>query len=321
MTEPEEVVTRGEELARAHTGDELVYALMCRLAADGCHSLAGIVWMRWYHEAEGSVRGAYLAPPLVTRLRLDGREQTADALASLLGGASLEHDPRFRLPDLDEGIAARGHMIADLRAQGWEERRARRFVSGQLVGLHSGLVRRLTVDGRGALAETIEATYRTFEARAGGEAASPDRPRIVDRERSAMEETGIALARTTHADVLACAMMTRLQAEERDVFAGSLMAYWLEEMAGPIIEPRRLADALIARLRAEDRGEVADEIETLVRDAAIDRDPEEILALWHDTVAGPIIHAGPLAAALGVYLRASHLEDLATAVAALLAAP
>ncbi|WP_437648078.1 hypothetical protein [Sorangium sp. So ce362] len=58
------------------------------------------------------------------------------------------------------------------------------------------------------------------------------------------------------ADVLACALVTKLRAEGRDTLAGSIMMFWARDVAGPIVDPARLAADLCAQLRAEGRGEL-----------------------------------------------------------------
>ncbi|AUX19797.1 hypothetical protein SOCEGT47_063610 [Sorangium cellulosum] len=64
-------------------------------------------------------------------------------------------------------------------------------------------------------------------------------------------------------DVWAYAAVERLQAEGRDRLAGSITAFWGCEPIGPMVGSGPLAGALIAALRKEERGELADQVELL----------------------------------------------------------
>jgi hypothetical protein len=94
------------------------------------------------------------------------------------------------------------------------------------------------------------------------------------------------------------------------------MMGWLEGIAGPLVDPRALLDALLGRLRAlpvhmtwgrelytDPEPELADKIEALFDDAPIDRDPHEIMRVWEEEVTGPSVKADSLAAALVHALR------------------
>jgi hypothetical protein len=129
-----------------------------------------------------------------------------------------------------------------------------------------------------------------------------------------------ALGRTHPADVLAYALVARLRAEGREVLAGSIMMLWARYLVGPLVDPGPLAAELDAQLRTEGRGALADTIASVLRGASIGRDPCEIMALWLNELAGPMVDTGPLAAALVAALRKEKHEELAIAVAALLSA-
>jgi hypothetical protein len=232
----------------------------------------------------------------------------------LLSAASITCDPRIPLED-DGSLAMRNECVVLLRAQG-RGLRASRAESGLLIKLENALEERLRKDGHGALADAVHrariAENEAFEALAGAnEQAVPPIPPpgalgyVPPPEVLARIAVGDALAQAHPADVLVRALLARLRAEGRDVLAGSIMAFWAQDVAGPIVDAARLVPFLIARLRLEDRPELAD----------------EIMAVWLAEVAGPILDAGPLAAAALALLRRERREELAHAVAALLRPP
>ncbi|WP_437718455.1 hypothetical protein WMF45_19720 [Sorangium sp. So ce448] len=72
-----------------------------------------------------------------------------------------------------------------------------------------------------------------------------------------------SLTRSRPSDVTASAAMKRLRAEGRGTLAGAIMAFWVSELVVPTVGSRPLAGALVAALRDEDRGELADQVELL----------------------------------------------------------
>ncbi|WP_438026046.1 hypothetical protein [Sorangium sp. So ce233] len=54
--------------------------------------------------------------------------------------------------------------------------------------------------------------------------------------------------------------MKRLRAERRGMLAGSIVAFWVREPVGPRAGSGPLAGALVAALRDEERGELADQV-------------------------------------------------------------
>src|SRR4051812_30287081 len=97
------------------------------------------------------------------------------------------------------------------------------------------------------------------------------------------------LARTYGSDDLVRALVTRLSAEGRVPLAGALMDLWSPDL-DDLVDPGYLAAALVVRLRADGRGELADRVESLLKDAAprghgsMDGTPESIMVL-HPTEA------------------------------------
>lgn len=321
------LTTLGDELARTHGATLLIGALLTRLHADGREDLANYLRMSAGREPDGpSVRDEYLAPALVARLRIDGRGQLADALASLLGSAYIDCDPRFSLEEDDDSLAHRREWIAQIRAEGGDPR-ANLIQTGECIRLKGALTERLCADGRRKLADAIQAAFKgeweASERRASGEEEKPDRFFVTADKRAPPEDAGQLepeeeLARLHDADLLARALVVKLRAEGREVLAGSIMGYWLRDVAGPVVEPRPLAAALVARLQAEDRDEVADEIDILVSDTSIDRELGDIMAAWQNEVAGPVLDAGALGAALVAAIRKQRRDVVADAVMALL---
>jgi hypothetical protein len=308
-TERATLVARGEELARAYDTDSLIWALRVRLNADGQDDFSNLIMKGEQHEAEGVTAPMDVtAQALIARLRVDGRGKLADAVASLLTEASIDCDPKIRLPEGDGWIAEKNMLVAKMRALGYEKE-AERYVSSELFHLRNALEKRLCLDGHRELAEAIEKAWWAFEhrlRRAQGWREPP--PRVAQRgelspDFKALIALGEELKQRYSADVLAYAVLKRLRAEGRESLAGTIMVDWLEEIIGPIADPAQLAAAVIPRLRAEGRGEVADAVASLLDGAAIARDPDELKALWQKEVAGPLIDAGPLGAALMARLR------------------
>ncbi|WP_437715202.1 hypothetical protein WMF45_01525 [Sorangium sp. So ce448] len=143
-------------------------------------------------------------------------------------------------------------------------------------------------------------------------------PREPHRAHGAQRALVEGVARADTADVLAHAAVTRLRTEGRDTLAASIMMFWAREIAGPMVDPGQIAAELLARLRARGHGELADTIAQLLRGAAIDRDPCEIMALWLHELARPMVDAASLAAALVAALRNERHEALADGAEALL---
>ncbi|WP_437977134.1 hypothetical protein WMF11_08685 [Sorangium sp. So ce295] len=65
-----------------------------------------------------------------------------------------------------------------------------------------------------------------------------------------------SLPRIRPSDVRAYAAMKRLRAEGRGTLAGSIMAFWVRELVGPMVGSGPRAGARVAALRSEDRGEL-----------------------------------------------------------------
>ncbi|WP_437550942.1 hypothetical protein WME97_08285 [Sorangium sp. So ce367] len=59
--------------------------------------------------------------------------------------------------------------------------------------------------------------------------------------------------------------MKWLRAEGRGTPAGSMMAFWMREPVEPMVGSGPPASALVAALRNEERGELADRVELLLR--------------------------------------------------------
>ncbi|WP_437900587.1 hypothetical protein [Sorangium sp. So ce124] len=57
--------------------------------------------------------------------------------------------------------------------------------------------------------------------------------------------------------------MKRLRDEGRGTLAGSITAFWVREPVGPMVGSWPLAGALVAALRDEERGELADQMDLL----------------------------------------------------------
>jgi hypothetical protein len=265
------------------------------------------------------MRAGLLAPVLHARLRFEGRVGVADALASSLQAASIDCDPALRLPDEDDdSLADRNEVVARLRTEGWGER-ASRVSSMTLIGLQCDLVQRLAADGQRELADAIDLRCAEVEARGrereSARSSVSTAARSLPPEVAACADVGDDLARIHGAEILACATRDRLCADGRAVFAGMMMVNWVRDFAGPVAAPKALAAAFVARLRAEDRDELADEIEVLLADAEVDRDVAAIRAQWLKEVAGAVLDAGPLGAALVAALRREKPEGVADAVA------
>lgn len=322
-TEHAAVILRGGELARAHDPHVLLSALVARLDLDGFHTLGRLISRSAEAEARGpSARAVFFAIALIGRLRIEGRGELADAVVTSLSGRS-DVDPVLWLNEAHALIGMGREVAARGRAQGLL-RPADDVDANAWTYLRSLLVRRLEADGREELARAVSAASRAFERRERveqapqaqhGVAAVPREPRPVHGAQRALIDS---VARADTADVLAHAAVTRLRAEGRDTLAASIMMFWAREIAGPMVDPGQIAAELLARLRAQGHGELADTVAQLLRGAAIDRDPCEIMALWLHELARPMVDAAPLAAALVAALRNERHEALADGVEALL---
>ncbi|WP_437600548.1 hypothetical protein WMF28_03125 [Sorangium sp. So ce590] len=326
------LVALGDELARSHAAHLLSQALQGRLSLDRREALPGLVRQSERHEASGPICDAgRFSTALVGKLRVDGQGELADAIVSLLGGGPVDADPMLWLDEVQGKIATRRHEAATLRAHGRHELAS--LVENSLsLDLRVALRERLCADGHHELADAIARAIHAHEERERREAEtpSPARPPAATRKhepppdgaalRALADTLADTLGRSYPADVLACALVTRLRAEGRDTLAGSIMMFWARDVAGPIVDPARLAADLCTQLRAEGRGELADTLASLLRGAAIGRDPGEILAAWLDELAGPIVAPGPLAAALVSVLRRQRQDRLADGIQALLSA-
>lgn len=319
------LVTLGDELARAHGARTLSHALKVRLGLDRRGGLATLLRASEEREADGPfTESGRFAAALVGRLRLDGRAELADALVSLLRNGPIDCDPMLWLNEIQAKLAQRSEAAAELRARGRHES-ARLVESTLSMDLRIGLIVRLRAEGRHDLADAISAAADALEAQERREDATPVPHRVPAGEHApppaevaALRALGGELGHTHAAEVLAYALVTRLRAEGRQELAGTLMMFWARDIAGPIADPARLAADLILQLRTEGRGELADTIASLLRGAAIDRDPCDIMAVWLETLAGPVVDPGSIAAALVAALRKQHHEDLADAVEVLL---
>jgi hypothetical protein len=276
------------ELARLRASDVLLHELVLRLDADGRDGAAMDVRHLKKLGERLYVPLHRIAPLLVARLRIEGRGDSADALAALFARASIDCDPRLRLEDAVAPIE-RGRKAA--------------AVSTRLLVLRRSLTAALRRDGHAAQANAVDRAWRDREARPslmrwldmpGRNPPSCDLP--VSHVPPPFVAAGDALASRYPSDVLVHAAIMRLRADRRELVAGLLMFYWLDNSVGPIADTRRIAEALVAQLRAEEREALADTIESLLRDAPIGRDPEPLVALWLQQLASPMFAARPLAA-------------------------
>jgi hypothetical protein len=318
------LVTLGDELARAHSARTLSHALKVRLGLDRRGGLATLLRASEEREDDGPfTESGRFAAALVGRLRLDGRAELADALMSLLTNGPIDCDPMLWLNEIQAKVAQRSKAAAELRARGHPES-ARLIESTLSMELRIGLIGRLRAEGRHDLADAISAAADAFEDQERREGATPLPPRVPASEHApppelaALRALGGELGQTHAADVLAYALVTRLRDERREALAGTLMMFWARDVAGPIADPARLAADLIAQLHTEGRGELADTIASLLRGAAIDGDPCDVMAVWLQALAGPVVDPGPIAAALVAALRKQHHGALADAVEVLL---
>lgn len=326
-TENAALILRAGELARAHDADVLLTALVVRLDLDGFHTLGRLISKSAEAEARGpSARAVFFAIALIGRLRIEGRGELADAVVAALSGRS-DVDPVLWLNEAHALIHMGREVAARQRAQGLL-RPAEDVEANAWTYLRSVLVRRLEADGREELARAVSAASRAVERQERVEQAPTQAPQAqhhvaaVPREprpvRDAQQALIDSVARADPADVLAHAAVTRLRAERRDILAASIMMFWTREIAGPMVDPGQIAAELLARLRSQGHGELADTIAQLLRGAAIDRDPCEIMARWLRELARPMVDAAPLAAALVAALRNERHEALADRVEALL---
>jgi hypothetical protein len=314
------------ELSCAHDTETLIDALRLRLSADGHDDLASWIMKAEAHEAEGSATSSVsVGRVLLDRLRADGRCTVADVIASLMENACREAWERREAWEYLEGdgwIAERERFTAEMRALG-HAREADAYLSTELSLAMDALVDRLRLDGHRDLAEAIDQTWLTFEERLKYPEGRHEPPR--DSPSSSPPDVAAwarveALAQAHSPDVLAGAVLGKLLADHREVLAGTIMTFWMIKWIGPIADPAALAAAVVPRLRAEGRGEVADTVTSLLRDAPIARDPSELRKLWQDEVSGPLISAAPLGAALVRALREDGRGEVADSVGGLLAA-
>ncbi|KYF57418.1 hypothetical protein BE08_43450 [Sorangium cellulosum] len=326
-TELTALMPRSDELARAHDADVLLAALSRRLDRAGFHTLGRLISGSAEAEARGpSARAVFFAIALVGRLRVEGRGGLADAVVALLSGRSPDVDPVLWLNEAHALIAMGRELAAQARAQGLHAR-ATDIDAYAWTYLRSLLVQRLDADGREELARAVNAASRAAERQARAEEAPPVQPRIAAAPREPRPELAAqralvdSVAGAHAADVLAHAAVARLRAEGRDTLAASLMMFWAREVAGPMVDPGQVAAELLARLRAQGHVEIAEVIAQLLSGAAIERDPCEIMALWLNELARPMIDAASLAVALVAALRDERREALADAVEALLLPP
>jgi hypothetical protein len=283
------LIAKSDDVARAHGADTLHRAVATRLRADGRNALAE----RIVHvdARVQPVDWKYFATTLVARLRADGREVVAAGVVSLLGGA---------------GVDAGSASIVIEPTLAMEPRRLRAVLATRLhddghVALADHLHTLILTDGRPSIGEWASSGGWSWSGSAGGADAT--------------------LAIEHDADVLLRALLLRLRADGHGVMAGRIMELWLRDVVGPIIDPRRLAAVLDARLRAEGRAELADDLAALVGGAAVDHDPADLMARWHASVAGPIIDARPLADVLVASLRTHEAHDGRACRLGALAAP
>ncbi|WP_437574556.1 hypothetical protein [Sorangium sp. So ce887] len=325
-TERATVVAVGDELAGTHVWHVLSHALQVRLSLDEREGLPGLIRHSERQETTGPIcDSGRFATALVGKLRVDRRGELADAIVSLLGGGPIDADPMPWLNEVQGKIAIRSQTAAAHRACGHHEMAS--LVENTLsLDLRVALRERLCADGRRDLADAISRATYAYEEQERCEtgAPAPAQPPVPATKYEPPPDVAArwaladALGRTHPAGVLAYALVTKLRSEGRDVLAGSLMMFWARGIAGPIVDPARLAADLVAQLRVEGRGELADTIALLLRGAVIDRDPCDIMAVWMNELAGPIVAPEPLAAALVSVLRRQQHDKLADGVEALM---
>jgi hypothetical protein len=317
------------ELARAHTTDMLLWTLRGKLHHAGHWYFCELIRKGDNRDADGPACAAgIVARALIARLRFEGRDALADTLASRFREAAIDAVPTIDLSDDDGWIAEKNDVVARTRAVGYHKEAAR-YVSDELDDARRALVKRLLLDGHRDLAKALDDAYWAFERRSERDRAEPvaaEEPAYPPEVSSFLAQSEM-LERAYSVDVLASAVLVKLRSEGRLRLAGAIMTYWLEEMIGPIVDPANLAAFVIRRLRAEGRGEVAETYASLLHGAAIHRDPEQIGELWRQEIAGPLIDAEGLAAALVARIRwekreafpgAEQHEELADAIIALL---
>ncbi|KYF62696.1 hypothetical protein BE11_18930 [Sorangium cellulosum] len=319
-TERSALTTHGDELARIHDADDLLRALCSRLNLDGFHILGRMIGKSASaEEAAGGPfgRAVFYAIALIGRLRVEGRSELADAVVALLSDGPPEVDPVLWLHEAHGFIAVGRERAARYRARGLHKQ-ADDADAHAWTYLKGYLVQRLDADGHVDLARAIgrECSATVHRERDQEVPLTKPSPAAAPRESTLIE----TLARTYPPDVWAYAAVKRLRADGRAILAGSIMMFWAWELVGPMVDPNQLATELLAELRAHGREALADTLDSLLRGASTARDPCELMALWLEELAGPMVDPEPLAAALVAALRNEKHEELARSVALLLSA-
>jgi hypothetical protein len=301
--EPAEVAAPSTaELGRQYSAECLHSALIERLRADACEPLAEEVERFWQAWGDAGGDAVIIAGMLILRLRAEGSGKLADALSSLMSEAGAA--PMFSFPySLQE---YKEHPDATLLLRGDLFQRLRRDGHGELVGALRELIAKYPsrtpctapppeLGSLVPVADEPESHWPTADERAQG--------------------TGLAAAHD--ARTLLDALFARLHDEGREGKIGYLMLGWVLGVVGPIVDPRKVADALIERLRMPatiparwagasyevPNPALADAIEPLLNVAAIDRNPQDLLRTWEEGIMGPIVANRPLAARLVEALR------------------
>jgi hypothetical protein len=264
-----------KELSRTHDADDLRSALVVRLGADRRSALAGRILDAWQPGVFGRVDQAFLAAALVARLQVDGRGEVADRILAHLRDAELK-----RVDGTLESI-----MVL------------RPAASLGPATLMIMLDSRLRADARGGLADRLLALV-------GSDAQSPRDDEHGEADVTASPRAR-ALGRTLGAETLALALTLRLRGDGREALAGRLMELWVKDITGLIVNPGALATALIASHRDRGCDALADAVASLLGCEGIDRDPESIKQIWLNEIAGPMVEARSLAAALAASFRTS----------------
>jgi hypothetical protein len=294
-------------VARAPNDWVLRRALVERCHQEGRPILGSAINLNWgVPSSETSLGGwAYhLAGALVARLRADGAAELAGEVASLIEGEGfpLIFGDVVDVEDVKDWAQPSLHLPKPLRKR-------------LELDAHHGLVV--------AFDELIEKHRRSYVPPPPSWPPFPPPPRMSWRGETS-EERALTdqLAAAYDSRSLFIAILARLHGEGEDVVVGLLMLGWTFGVAGPIVNPRDLVNALVLRYRVpppqqahegwpeyEINPELAQEIADLFDKAPIDRYPNEILDVWTREIAGPLIQAGPLAAALVEELRCSRRED------------
>jgi hypothetical protein len=325
MKETAEVAERtgfialGDDLASAHDEIVLGEALKVRLVLDGRKGLATLIMAAERERDSPFTDSGRFSAALVGRLRVEARGELADAIVALLSGGPIDCDPLLWLNEVHAKIARRRAAAAHLRAHA-HSAHADLIESTLSVDLRVALLERLRADGLGELAEAISSSAYELDAPQHRPGPPPSERHATADSKTPPPELathttpGRALGHDHPADLLAFALVRRLRAVGREVFAGVIMTLWARDVAGPIVDPEWLATLLLEQLRKEGRRALADTIASHLRGTSIARDPSEMMALWLQELAGPIVDAGPLAAALVSALRKERHGELAERV-------